>query len=234
MDSTALTQLGLTSAESKIYYAVLKIGRSTVKDIAKQSGFHRTNIYDILEQLIEKGLVVFSKEGPALHYEVVDIHNLYELIDEKKKYLDSIFSDLEKIQKSNPDETSVVTYKGFEGMKSAFRDMMREKKAIYGFGLKGQLREHMPQYGRIFLEHMKVHKIPFYGIYTTRKDKPNYYTELRFVSKELSSPVATFIYGDTININIWGPSLVAIVIKSKFVAKMYKQHFNLLWKIAKN
>ena len=54
---------------------------------------------------------------------------------------------------------------------------------------------------------------------------PSYFTKIKYVSKELSGPVATFIYGDKININIWDPNLVAIVIKSKLVASMYKPDF---------
>lgn len=61
----------------------------------------------------------------------------------------------------------------------------------------------------------------------------SYFTDLRYVSEELSGPVATFIYGDKVNINIWDPSMVCILIHSKLVADMYKKHFDLLWKVAK-
>ena len=111
--------------------------------------------------------------------------------------------------------------------------MIREGKPLYGFGIKGQLREKLPVFAEQWLRDVKNKKIPYYGIYTKRGNLPSYYTQVKFVSEELSSPVATFIYGDKININIWDPTLVCIVIKSKLVAEMYKKHFDLLWKIAK-
>jgi hypothetical protein len=117
-------------------------------------------------------------------------------------------------------------------MKSAFRDMVKEAKPIYGFGIKGQLREKLPVFAEQWIRDLRNKKIEYYGIYTKRYP-PSYYTELRYVSEELSGPVATFIYGDKININIWDPNLVAIIIRSDLVAQMYKKHFNLLWKIAK-
>jgi sugar-specific transcriptional regulator TrmB len=232
MDSKQLSKLGLTEAESKIYYSVLKLGKCTVKQISKECGFHRTNIYDILEQLKEKGLITYYKEAKSVRYSVSDPANLYEFLREKKEFLDSVFPEIEKLHKIPSQEIQVEVYKGNEGMKSAFRDMVKEAKPIYGFGIKGQLREKLPVFAEQWIRDLRNKKIEYYGIYTKRYP-PSYYTELRYVSEELSGPVATFIYGDKININIWDPNLVAIIIRSDLVAQMYKKHFNLLWKIAK-
>jgi len=232
MDSKQLTKLGLTEAESKMYYSVLKLGTCTVRDISKDTGFHRTNIYDVLEQLKEKGLITYFKEGKSLKYQTSDPKNLYNYLNEKKEFLDGIFSEIEKLQKQSSDEIQVEIFKGEEGMKSSFREMIREGKTMYAFGVKGQLREKLPHLAEEWQRDAKNKKIKYYGIYTKRW-LPSYYTEIKFVPEELSGPVATFIYGDKININIWEPSLVAVVIKSKLVAQMYKKHFDLLWKIAK-
>ncbi len=233
MDEKQLAKLGLTEAESTIYYSVLKLGVCTVKDISKDCGFHRTNIYDILEQLKEKGLITFFKEGKTMKYGVTDPRNLYEFLREKKELLDSIFPNIEKLHKVSSEAIQVEVYKGKEGMKSTFRDILKEGKPLYAFGVKGQLREKLPIFAKQWLRDAKNKKLPYYGIYTT-KNPPSYYTKIKYVSKELSGPVATFIYADKININIWDPNLVAIVIKSKLVAQMYKKHFDLLWKIAKS
>lgn len=226
-----LKNLGFTAAEAVIYRVVLKLGVCTVKDISKDSGFHRTNIYDVLERLKERGLVSCYLEGKTTFYKVSNPENLYSFLEDKKKVLDSIFSEIKKLEKQSNDFVEVEVLKGEEGMKAAFRDMLRAKKPLYGFGIKGQLREKLPHYAEQWLRDAKKQKLKYYGIYT-EKDVPSYYTEIRFVSKELSSPVATFIYGEKVNINIWEPSLVAITIKSKLVASMYKKHFDLLWKIA--
>jgi sugar-specific transcriptional regulator TrmB len=233
MEIKKLSKLGLTEAESKIYYAVLKLKNCTVRDISKECGFHRTNIYDILEQLKEKGLIATVKEGKRMRYSVSDPNNFYELLKEKKELLDSIYPELQEIYSTSSEGIQVEVYKGKEGMKVSFRDMLKEKKSIYGYGVKGQLREKLPIFAEQWMRDAKSKKIPYYGIYTQRNNAPGYFTEIKYVSKELSGPVATFIYGDKININIWDPNLVAIVIKSKLVATMFKKHFDLLWKTAK-
>ena len=233
MDISKLEKLGLTKSESIIYSAMLKIGVSTVRDISKESGFHRTNIYDILEQLKEKGLITFFKEGKVSKYKVSDPQNLYAYLKEKEELLNSLFPEIEKLHNVSNDLVQVEIYKGTEGMKSAWRDMIKEKKEIYGFGVKGQLREKLPLFAEQWLRDAKNNKIKYYGIYTERGNLPDYFTEIRYVSKELSGPVAVFIYGNKVNINIWDPSLVAILITSELVASMYKKHFQLLWNIAK-
>ncbi len=233
MEFDSLIQLGLTEAEAKIYSAILKLKTCTVREISKECGFHRTNIYDVLEQLIEKGLATTSREGKTTIYSATDPKNLYELLKEKKDLLDSIFPGLSKLYSSSSEEIKVDVFRGPEGMKSAWRDLIREGSTIYGYGVRGQLREHLPVFAEQWFRDVKLKKIPYYGIYTKRGNLPPIITEAKFVSEELSSPVATFIYGDKVNINIWEPTLIAIVIKSKLVASMFKNHFDLLWKIAK-
>ena len=235
MDTKNLKELGLTDSESKIYSSILKLGTCTVKNISKECGFHRTNIYDILEQLKEKGLVSYFKEGKTTKYKASDPRNLYAYLEEKKELLDSIFPEIEKLHSQSSEEIQVEVHKGAEGMKNVFRDILKEGKEgkpFYAFGVKGQFREQIPVYAKQWMRDAKRINLKYYGIYTDRK-KALDWGEIRFVSPELSSPVATFIYGDKININIWEPSMVAITIKSKLVAQMYKQHFDLLWKIAK-
>jgi len=233
METKKLIALGLTEAESIIYEALLKLKSCTVRDISKECGFHRTNIYDVLEQLREKGLATISKEGKTTIYTPTDPTNLYDLLKEKNEILDSLFPELKSLYSSSGEETLVQVYKGQEGMKSAWRDMIKEAKPLYGYGIRGQLREKLPTFAEQWVRDAKLKKIPFYGIYTKRDNPPKYITEIKYVAEENSGPVATFIYGDKVNINIWEPSLIAIVIKSKLVATMFKKHFDLLWKIAK-
>jgi predicted transcriptional regulator len=182
MDAKQLSRLGLTQAEAVIYPVVLRLKSCTVRDISKESGFHRTNIYDILEQLREKGLITISKQGKTTIYNASDPNNLYELLREKKELLDSIFPGLKEMYLSSSEEIKVEVYKGTEGMKSAWRDMIKEAKPLYGYGVKGQLREKLPVFAIQWLRDIKNKKIPYYGIYTERGNPPGYFTEIRYVS----------------------------------------------------
>ena len=64
MPEDFLLDLGFSRNESKIYFALLKNGLSNPTEISSATGIHRTNVYDCLGRLIEKGLVNYIyKEG---------------------------------------------------------------------------------------------------------------------------------------------------------------------------
>ena len=57
MDNHLLEKLGLTKGEIKIYFALNELGKATVGPIGEKSKVSKSKIYDILNKLIEKGLV---------------------------------------------------------------------------------------------------------------------------------------------------------------------------------
>ena len=233
MTNTNLTAIGLSENESKIYTTLLKLGFATVVQIAKESGFHRSNIYDIIEKLREKGLITVQKEGKTTKYKTSDLENLYSFIQEKQVALDNLMPNLKSLEKQTPEEIDVELFKGEKGMRFALRDIIRERKDTYTFTAKGQLRKNLPDFAEQFMRDQKRFKIKYFGLYTSAKNLPAYFTEIKIIPKELGNPVATNIYGDKVLITIWEPSMIAILIKSKFVAESYKKHFDLIWKIAK-
>ena len=57
MDKSILIKIGFSKGEIEIYLALLRLGKSTVTRLTKETGIHRTYIYDIAEKLRERGLV---------------------------------------------------------------------------------------------------------------------------------------------------------------------------------
>ena len=56
MDKEILKEIELLEGEVDFYLALLRLGPSLVSRIHKETGLHRTHIYDLLEKLKEKGL----------------------------------------------------------------------------------------------------------------------------------------------------------------------------------
>lgn len=56
-DIRSLTQIGFTEAQAKLYLALLSIGKTDVKNLAKQANVPRQAAYRTLGELQEKGLV---------------------------------------------------------------------------------------------------------------------------------------------------------------------------------
>ncbi len=233
MDIKPLRRIGLSESETKVYLALLRLGKANVTQIAEESGVHRTNIYNILDKLKEMGLVSYFQDDNRMYFKTTDPENLLNYLKESEEAMQDLLPDLKKIRESVTEKVSVEIFRGEKGMKSAFKDIIREKKEVVGFGMAGQLRKYMPIFADQWLRDIKQYKIKNKYIYAEGTEIVHPEFEVKVLSKEFITPVGTQIYGDKILISIWEPTLLAIMIKSKEVADNYRKHFDLLWKIAK-
>lgn len=61
-----LSKFGLTEAQAKAYYTLLKLGRTSYAKISVEMGVHRSEVYRILRELKEKGIVSEKRGRPIL------------------------------------------------------------------------------------------------------------------------------------------------------------------------
>jgi len=233
MDTELLKRIGLSESETKIYLTLLKLGKSGIGSLAEESGVHRTNIYSILDKLKEKGLVSDLKEEGKTIFKVNDPSNLLNYLKENEEAILKVIPDLKKLQGVIKEKVGVDVFRGEKGMKSAFKEIIRTKEDVVGFGMTGQLRKYMPIFALQWIRDIKKYKIKNKYIYVEGTAIDEQYFEVRTLPKEFSSPVSTQIFGDKVLISIWEPILVGILIKSKEVSDNYKKHFELLWSMAK-
>lgn len=62
-----LKALGLTELEAKVYLKLLELRQSGVTKLAKAVKITRTQLYPLLEKLVEKGYVIKIENGPAVY-----------------------------------------------------------------------------------------------------------------------------------------------------------------------
>lgn len=60
--------LGLTTQAAKIYLAALDLGEASVQQLARKSRIKRTTLYYILDELIEAGVLIYTKVGKKNYY----------------------------------------------------------------------------------------------------------------------------------------------------------------------
>ena len=240
MNIQILQESGLTFNESKVYLALLELGSAMAGEITKKSGVNRTNVYDALERLIEKGLVTFVIEANRKVFEAVNPQRLLEILDEKKQTIKTSMQELqEKYQSSKSNETATI-FKGRKGLKAIFEDVLNEKKTIYIYG-SGKFLELFPNYAVNWSNRREKLKIQQKILYSESlrkkrsklKKQWKHYSP-KFLPKEYEFPSSMFIYGDKVVTIIWGEPPVAFMIQSKEAVKSNMNFFNLLWGIAKH
>lgn len=231
-----LEEIGLTPGEIKVYLALLKLGQSNVHQLKRETGIHRTTIYDFLEGLGNKGLVSSLVEKGKHVYSAAHPRELFEVLENKKAFLTEVFDDLVKVTKHEKQDIKVEVYRGKEGLKKQLREALKSKsKEILIFGLdERKYQEHVPIEMKQYFRQEKERGIKERLI--TWEDAPFVYDyshiTYRYIPKQFFNPTPTVIVDHTVFIQIWDP-LTSIVIKSKELSASYRNHFELLWKLAK-
>jgi sugar-specific transcriptional regulator TrmB len=67
-----LQKLGFSQYESRAYVTLLKSPRVTGYELAKQSGISQSKIYEVVDKLVQKELVVAIEEGGSVRYVPLD------------------------------------------------------------------------------------------------------------------------------------------------------------------
>src|SRR3989344_5556297 len=234
VDIEKLRGIGLSDSEAKIYLTLLKLGEATVAEISKNSGLHRTNIYDSLEKLKAMGIVAFLLKENKQFFRATDPESLLNYLKEQEEVVTKMIPELKEIRPKIPENVTVEVFKGKQGMKSVLKDILVKKEEVLGYSISGQLRKFLPEFAEYYLREQTKHKIIHKFIYTEGVKSPGKYYQIKYIQKEYMSSTGNVCYHDVIFNLIWEPDIIAIKIKSKQLAEDFKKHFQLLWSIAKN
>ncbi|MEK6835454.1 MAG: helix-turn-helix domain-containing protein, partial [Nanoarchaeota archaeon] len=140
MEKELLMNLGLTDGEAKVYLALTKLGSSTVGPIVKEAKVAYSNIYEILNRLLEKGLISFIIKEKTKYFQVTSFSPLNEYLDKKEQKIEKeklslkkLIPDLERLQKLQEKQEAEV-FIGFNGVKTAYERLMEgDNKEEYLF-----------------------------------------------------------------------------------------------------
>lgn len=229
-----LKKLGLENKEIVIYLSLLKLGKSNVNDIKKETNIERTNIYKILERLETKNFVTSIAENKTKKFIPAEPKRLVEEIKRTEKELSNILPQLSALSSGKPkEEIEIEIYRGKEGMKKIGEELILNTKEYLVMGEQGKLQETLPIHSYQFMKKIEEKKIKEKVL--ARKGMKiikSKNTSIRYVPETFNFPTSTIIFNDCIVIVIWSEPL-AIKITSKEVAESYRNQFNVLWNLSK-
>ena len=238
MVEKALIDLGLSSNESKVYLTLLKLGSTSAGEIAKKSKVYRTNAYEALNRLLEKGLVSFVYQGHQKFYEAEHPEKIMEHLNSKlhkfQEILPQLLADLQAVKAKD----KAHLYEGILGVKAITDDILRTKEEVVTFGVPRNISEIMKNFVSQYHKKRIDLKIVQKHIYDEdAKERIKFlnelkYTEAKYLPGAINSPATTTIYGDKIAFYIWSDPVLAVLIESKRMAESYRKYFEILWKIA--
>ena len=242
MSTELLEQLGLSKNEVKTYVTLLRLGSVPAGPLIKELGMHRAAVYNLLDILIEKGLVHYVLQANRKYFEAQEPERLFELITSKKQRLEEQEDQLKEIiplltrQRQLASEKQEGTiYKGKKGLKSIFEDILRYPDQEFRvFGASGKFKEIFNAYfihwqDRRVKEKIKLKIIYSESVKKEQREKELELAEVRYTKESNITPSTTLIYGDKVAIILWSDVPMAFLMRSKNVSDSYSNFFDMLW-----
>lgn len=250
-----LQKIGLTAGEIKVYNAVLELGISSLGRIQEKTGIERRNIYDILNKLIEKGLISYIVEKGKKTFQTTHPNKIFSLLDEKKKQVDEIkheikphLAELERLFNQNKISPRAEIFRGVEAIKALLEEVLEYKESYWmggnsfeQYSVPKQLQEwwyHNWMKRRAQQKHL-MYDLVSHGTFITAVkgyEKENIvshkklYYKCADLPKGMFVPMVIIIFGNKVAQIQWGEQPFAFVIESKKIKESFMIYFKYFWK----
>ena len=242
-----LLKIGLTNQESRVYLALLELQQAQTGLICSFTKIASSNIYKILNSLMQKGLVSFRVQNnikifmPALPETLNELFldKQKRLEDERKEVRELISNFTRKEIKNEP----YSNYKYFEGL-SAIKSMWYELNSVMDKGNVVKIHTCKPgSYERLLGFYTEHHKLRVKKGVRERmifsqeeielaKQRGNKFTEIRFM--DLKNEVEWGVMKGVFFLQyITGKVPRGFLIEDEKFSQTFGQVFDNLWTLAK-
>ena len=240
-----LEGLGLTRNEIAIYVFLLRGGSTTTGSIIRETGISNSRVYESLNSLIKKGLVIYTIQKNGKHFQATEPKKLLDIEEERKRNIERLLPELDKMQSLQVPETVSAVFEGYEGFKTAFKKTIDECPIdgtinILGFSHQSyrtkSLRRFISIMNKKSIKKRQRLKILFdesvrNSLGNDREKEP--YSEVRYMPEGYISPAAIDITEDYVFIFLWEEKPFVFMIKNEKIAESFKNYFRFLWSISK-
>lgn len=237
-----LIRAGFSKNESKIFLALLALGRGTVTVITRKAGLNRTTGYDILDNLVSKGLVSVSGKEPKQEYVAESPDKILIFLE---KEAESARERLDQIKKVLPEIKSmhnvsgrpkVRFYEGTEGIKQVYEDTLTSREEIRAYAAVDDMHMGLPGYFSTYYDRRAGKNISIRAIIPATpigkqrasKDVEEKRTTVLIPPDKYYFTPEINIYDNKVMIASWREKL-GIIIESAEIADVMKKIYELAW-----
>ncbi len=235
--SSITATLNLNATQVAVYMATLELGEASILAISKKSGVQRSSIYNFLEELKVRGILIETRKKKRIVYSAAPPRTLLELERTRLKEFEHILPELEAVENKSRHKPRVTFYQGVEGLKEVYADSLKEGKPIQAFWDYENAEKAMGNYLETYYRPERKRRNIFYqGILrdslTTReslKDDNKAFRESKFITKgEFTTEIN--IYGNKIALMSFraNPPL-GVLIEDKDIADTLRTAWENLW-----
>ncbi|MBI5159065.1 hypothetical protein HY992_03010 [Candidatus Micrarchaeota archaeon] len=219
-------------------------GELTAGELAGIMNLIRTNAYDVLNDLVGRGIVAYTIRNDVKYFHAAEPEKLVDYLEARKRDLDDVRDEVERMlpqikpAQSRFDKPVIEVYEGKEGLKTilamSVRESLKTRKEILGISVQQQKCRDLAGVCHIrWYKDREKHKIKSrYIMSAEEKTIPVKHTRFKTLPKQAKNPNEIFIFGNvTTQFFFVSGAFTAIVIKNKEITDKYRDYFEFLWKM---
>ncbi|PIR86886.1 MAG: hypothetical protein COU11_03465 [Candidatus Harrisonbacteria bacterium CG10_big_fil_rev_8_21_14_0_10_49_15] len=236
-----LTDFGLTKKQAAVYLASLQLGPVSIQAIAKAAKTQRTNLYDAVEELIERGLMAIVPFGKRNHYQAQDPTALKSLLHEKERALKDTLPQFASLYDAGETKPHIRYYPGLEGYKQAYEDSLTttDKKLIGIFSTQS-MWEVIGRQAADDMVTRRIKKCIALRVIRSKVGEPNRIypsslgdlREMRWAPSGMEFPITTYVYDNKVMILSSKRETFGLIIESADIAAAHRHYFSALWQLS--
>lgn len=240
-----LKELGLTDGEAKVYIALTELGSSTVGPIVKKAKVAYSNVYEILDRLLDKGIISYITKERTKYFQAVSPNNLLDFLDKKedqikqqKKKAEKLLPQLKRLQDIQSFQDAEI-FTGTKGLRSAynklFEDMTLKDEELFFYIHEDEYAEESDKF--YFSIQSKMNKFPMKGISNKEYKESKFFKQTNYIDlRTVDFPVPGIIdiCKDKLLLVSWEKPVSAVLIHSKGMANHFRKYFYTIWNQAKS
>ena len=244
MDLKLLTEIGLTPQQAKTYVYLSRHGTQAPPVVAAALGESRTNTYNVLEKLVEFGLVsrfrqnkryVFRAEPPTVLEKLAQQKRDAALQQERE--LHALMPAMLSQYFIGNEQPGVRFFQGKSELKNIYMDQIETKKPIYIIRPSYNMDLYDFEYMSEIRHLARRAGIQRYAITPDRVKAPKNYKESDsymlldrtwLPAKEYTAAVEWNAYGDKLAVMSFGDEAIGMIIDSPQIAEAFRQLYKIM------
>ncbi|MBI2043972.1 hypothetical protein HYT24_01255 [Candidatus Pacearchaeota archaeon] len=232
-----LGSVGISEIEAEVYLDLLVWGNSKANDIAKRIHRHRSNVYDALRRLTEKGFISTSTESNVIIYNVGEPTLILNHLKEKEEALKKEIEGLQQLRADRKTETVSLAY-GMPRVQEVLQSLLEQGKEILIQNPPNDLEKSI---GERLVELEKERgveektpvKVLYFSYYDVVEKPKREHVEIKYLDFETDSKVTMIICDEYVFYMVFRDPVTVILVKDPDIAKFEAFRFRLKWKKAK-
>ena len=239
----ALKQYGLNEKEASIYLAALELGRARGQEIARKAELPRSTGYSILEQLVQRKLILELNDKKVREYAAEDPAKLVSLSEDAYRTIKAAQPELAALYRGAKNRPRIRYYDGIKAIKEMHENiLLLRKKGLRDYqviasesGFLGQDRTWFANFSRrrgSLGMHSRLILEDSADAREKQRESMAINSEIRIMGnffKERSN-AGIYILLNTVQFIEYGKHPVAVEMESKELVAMFRMLFEALWK----